>query len=177
MAKKSTSGNTAPSAAANVATLPSRSEKNPFPIKAPAIPCVMGSKGFRSTRRSSGNLTIQLQLRATSSLQPHQSAAHALHAGQKKPKPVPQIPPLPKPKARRKSADQKTNSGDPRRRNPQIPRTREQTPHYSATHPTRIQRAPRPRRHPNIPPANDPAETKRRCQSPSLANVPAIRIP
>ena len=46
-ATKSTSGNTAPSAAAKVATFPSRSEKNPLPISVPAIPCVMGSMRYR----------------------------------------------------------------------------------------------------------------------------------
>src|ERR1700690_161931 len=95
-----------------------------------------------------------LQSKATSSPKLHQSPAHAPHAGQKPSKPAPQIPASQKPKAPPKSADQKTNSGNPPKRRQQIPRTREQTPHYSVTRQTKIPPAPRPQPHPNIPPTH-----------------------
>src|SRR5580698_2747345 len=128
-------------------------------------------------RRPMRNLSKQRRLRATSSPQLHQSPGRGLRASQNSRPLDPQIPARPQPNALPKSADQKTNSGNPRQPNPQIPRIHEQTLHYSAIHPTKIQPAPHPQPHPNIPLANDPTAMKLRSQWPSPANVPTTQIP
>src|SRR5580700_9393547 len=128
-------------------------------------------------RRPMRNLSKQRRLRATSSPQLHQSPGRGLRASRNVPPRGPQIPARPQPKVLPKSADQKTNSGNLRQPNPQIPRTRERTLRYFATRQTKIQPVPHPRPHPNIPLANDPSAKKRHSRWPSPANVPTIQIP
>src|SRR5580704_4403277 len=67
--------------------------------------------------------STQLQSKATSSPKPPQSPAPSRHSAQKRPKPHPQIQDPQRQASPPKSADQKTNSGNPPKHHPQIQRT------------------------------------------------------